>query len=138
MVRSPAPSGKACTEFARSLLIMPAAEYRHLSDDDVQALVAYLRSHRRARRGHAQTPALNPSPGAPGLTSLFGFEKRGEQPVGQQRGRTPAGTPEYGKYMIDIIGCASCHGDRLQGRADTGQPGPPPGPNLTRLDAAVE
>ena len=26
-----------------------------------------------------------------------------------------------------------CHGDRLQGRVDNGQPGPPAGPNLTKI-----
>ena len=43
------------------------------------------------------------------------------------------GTPANGKYLVDIIGCRSCHGDQLQGRADTGQPGPPAGPNLTKI-----
>ncbi len=35
--------------------------------------------------------------------------------------------------MADVIGCRGCHGDQLQGKADTGAPGPPPGPNLTRI-----
>ena len=43
------------------------------------------------------------------------------------------GTRAYGKYMVDIIGCRSCHGDQLQGKVDNGQPGPPPGPNLTKI-----
>ena len=112
----------------RSLLVMPADEYRHLSDDDVLALVAYLRSQ----------------PGSGGIspdtrfnllgalsTSLFSFQTA-QQPVGSIAAPQP-GTPEYGKYMVDVIGCASCHGDRLQGRVDNGQPGPPAGPNLTRI-----
>jgi hypothetical protein len=43
------------------------------------------------------------------------------------------GTTEYGKYLVDIIGCRDCHGAQLQGRVENGQPGPPPGPNLTQI-----
>jgi cytochrome c553 len=110
----------------RSLLIMPARTA--LSDDDVQALVAYLRSQ--------------PATGGPTPTnqfSLFGalfinlFEFRSAQPpVGRVTAPQP-GTREYGKYMVDIIGCRNCHADQLQGKVDTGQPGPPPGPNLTKI-----
>jgi mono/diheme cytochrome c family protein len=39
----------------------------------------------------------------------------------------------YGKYMVDIIGCAGCHGAGLKGKVDTGQPGPPAGPDLTQI-----
>ena len=35
--------------------------------------------------------------------------------------------------MVDILGCRDCHGDQLQGKVDNGQPGPPSGPNLTRI-----
>jgi cytochrome c553 len=110
----------------RSLLIMPAG--RNLSDDDVQALVAYLRSQ--------------PATGEPTPTNefdLFGalfinlFDFRTAQPpVGSVTAPQP-GTPEYGKYMVDVIGCRGCHGDQLQGKVDNGQPGPPPGPNLTEI-----
>lgn len=110
----------------RSLLIMPTRSY--MSDDDVQALVAYLRSQ--------------PATGGPTPTNgfdLFGaifinmFDFRTAQPpVGSVTAPQP-GTPEYGKYMVDIIGCRGCHGDQLQGKLDAGQPGPPPGPNLTLI-----
>jgi hypothetical protein len=43
------------------------------------------------------------------------------------------GTPEYGKYLVDVIGCRDCHGDQLQGKVDNGQPDPTPGPNLTKI-----
>ena len=35
--------------------------------------------------------------------------------------------------MVDIIGCRDCHGEHLQGKVDAGQPGPPSGPNLTKI-----
>lgn len=112
----------------RSLLIMTTQAFSHLSDEDVQVIVAYLRS---------QPPTGKPTPdtrfsviGAI-FTNLVDFRTAGP-PVAKVTA-PPAGTVEYGKYMVDIIGCSDCHGDRLQGKADTGEPGPPPGPNLTRI-----
>ncbi len=112
----------------RSLLVMPSDSFRNMSDDDVQALVAYLRSQ--------------PATGGPTPTNQFNLLgalflnlsdfRRAQQPVGSVTAPQP-GTPEYGKYMVDIIGCQGCHGNQLQGRVDNGQPGPPPGPNLTKI-----
>jgi cytochrome c553 len=112
----------------RSLLIMPADSFRYLSDDDAQALVAYLR---------LQPPTGGPTPtnefnllGAL-FTNLVDF-RIAQPPVGSVPAPQP-GTLEYGKYMVNVIGCRGCHGDLLQGRVDNGQPGPPPGPNLTKI-----
>lgn len=111
----------------RSLLVMPANNYRHLSDDDVQAIVAYLRS---------QPPTGSPTPtnqfnllGALFL-NLSDF-RHAQTPVSNVTA-PPPGTEAYGKYMVDILGCRDCHGDQLQGRVDDGTPGPTPGPNLTK------
>jgi cytochrome c553 len=112
----------------RSLLIMPSNILRNLSDDDVQAIVAYLRS---------QPPTGGPTPanqfnlvGALFL-NLADF-RTAQSPVGSVTAPAP-GTPEYGKYMVDILQCRDCHGDQLQGKVDNGAPGPPPGPNLTTI-----
>jgi cytochrome c553 len=112
----------------RSLLIMPADNFRNLSDDDVQAIVAYLRSQ--------------PATGGPTATNRFNLLgavfinlsdfRTAQQPVGSVTAPQP-GTSAYGKYMVDVIGCRSCHGDQLQGRVENGQPGPPAGPNLTQI-----
>lgn len=112
----------------RSLLIMPANIYRNLSDEDVQAIVAYLRS---------QPASGEPTP--PNQFNLIGALflnlsdfRTAQPPVGSVIAPEP-GTAEYGKYMVDIIGCRDCHGDQLQGKVDNGAPGPPPGPNLTTI-----
>jgi mono/diheme cytochrome c family protein len=112
----------------RTLLVMPAGDFRNMSDEDVQALVAYLRS---------QPATGEPTPdnqfnllGAI-IINLFDF-RTAQQPTGSIAA-PQIGTKEYGKYMVDVIGCRDCHGDQLQGKADNGQPGPPPGPNLTLL-----
>jgi len=112
----------------RSLLIMPAGSYRNLSDADVQALVAYLR---------VQPPTGDPTPdnhfnvlGA--IFMNLGDFRTAQQPVSSVTA-PQAGTLEYGKYMVDIIGCSDCHGAQLQGKVANDQPGPPPGPNLTQI-----
>ena len=112
----------------RSLLVMPSGTFRHMSDEDVQALVAYLRS---------QPAAGEPSPenhfnvlGAI-FMNLADF-RTAQQPVSSVTA-PQTGTREYGKYMVDIVGCRECHGDQLQGKVDNGQPGPTPGPNLTEI-----
>ena len=112
----------------RALLIMPAGSYRKMSDNDVQSLVAYLR---------AQPATGEPTP--ENQLNLLGAIfmnlsdlRTAQQPVVSVS--APAvGTPEYGKYLVDIIGCSECHGSRLEGKLDTGQPGPPAGPNLTQI-----
>lgn len=112
----------------RSLLLMPANVGRNLSDDDVQALVAYLRSQPATG---APTPATNLSVLGAIFINLFDL-RTAQPPVGSVTA-LPTGTPAYGKYMVDILGCRDCHGAQLQGKVDNGQPGPPPGPNLTRI-----
>ena len=111
----------------RSLIIMPSEEFRAMSDEDVQAVVAYIRS---------EPPTGNPTPenGFNLLGALFmnmqDFRTR-QAPAGSIK--TPAlGTAEYGKYMVDIIGCRSCHGQNLTGKMPGGL-GPPAGPNLTLI-----
>ena len=113
---------------SRSLLVMPSANFRNMSDEDVQALVAYLRS---------QPATGKPSPdnrfnvlGAV-FMNLSDF-RTAQQPVGHVTAPQPE-TPAYGKYLVDILGCRDCHGDQLQGKVESGQPGPPPGPNLTQI-----
>jgi cytochrome c553 len=110
----------------RSLLVMPSATMRNMSDEDVQALVAYLRSQ----------PAMGqPTPDArlnilgAIFMNLSDF-RTAQAPVGRVTA-PQTGTPAYGKYLVDILGCRDCHGDQLQGKVENGQPGPPPGPNLT-------
>ena len=112
----------------RSLLIMPSSNFRNMSDEDVHALVAYLRSQ--------------PATGGPMPKNKFNIlgaifmnlsDFRTAQPPAGQVAAPQADTPEYGKYLVDIIGCRDCHGYQLQGKLENGQPGPPPGPNLTQI-----
>lgn len=114
----------------RSLLVMPAASFRHLSDADVLALVAYLRS---------QPIVETPSPprqitvvGAILLAvtppdAFFSVQPPVTAPViAPLRGPTAA----YGRYLVRLE-CQACHAENLAGGQANG--GPPPGPNLTTL-----
>ena len=112
----------------RSLLIMPANNFRYMSDVDVQALVAYLRAQPASG---APTPKTRLNFFGAIFTNLIDF--RTAQPPVASIPLPQAGTPDYGKYMVKIIGCSDCHGPQLQGRIDNGQPGPPAGPNLTAV-----
>jgi cytochrome c5 len=112
----------------RSLLVMPAENFRNMSDDDVQALVAYLRSQ-PAVGGPAPDNQFN----LMGSLFLNLADFRTAQPPAGHVSAPQPGTADYGKYMVDVIGCRSCHGAQLQGRVDDGKPGPTPGPNLTKI-----
>jgi len=95
----------------RSLLIMPARAFRRLSDNDVAAIVAYLRTQ----------PAIEPDTPRPHLNLLGAiminlapiFEA--QEPITQPILAPPAGaTPEYGEYLVSYS-CAMCHGEDLGG-----------------------
>jgi len=95
----------------RSLLIMPARAFRRLSDNDVAAIVAYLRTQ----------PPIEPDTPRPHLNLLGAiminlapiFEA--QEPITQPILAPPAGaTPEYGEYLVSYS-CAMCHGEDLGG-----------------------
>jgi len=112
------------------LLIMPSEAFHHLSDDDVQNLVAYLRAQPAAP--HA-TPARDIN-----LLGLMlvgaGLFPTAEQPhISQPQVAPPAGTPAFGQYLVQTTGCANCHGPDLSGGRPNGGFGPPVGPSLRAI-----
>ena len=115
----------------RSLLIMPSSAFRNLSDEDVLALVAYLRAQ----------PAVEPASPPKRINVLgaivfatvippdiFSVQPPLVAPVAAPpRGPTAA----YGGYLVSLE-CQDCHGGNLAGTPPGGE-GPPPGPNLTTM-----
>jgi mono/diheme cytochrome c family protein len=111
----------------RALVIMPSEVFHHLSDADVEAIVAYLRS----------LPAVNPNTPATKLNVLvaffigLGLAPTSAQPPITRPIIAPAedDSAEHGKYLVSILGCQRCHGEKLTG-GQGGGPGSLPAPNL--------
>jgi mono/diheme cytochrome c family protein len=109
---------------------MPSAQYYHLSDADLGAIIAYLRSVPPARR---DLKATSYGPISRVLLAM------GKLPVLQaaliDRGAArpvpaPGVTVEYGSYLA--LPCRGCHGPGLSGGVDpAGDPSWPPTSNLT-------
>ena len=109
------------------LFVMSNIRARNLSDEDIEAVIAYLRN---------QPPAGEETQNPPDQPSLLGIMMMGAGmiPVGQPPftgviSAPPKGpTAEYGEYITSYQDCRDCHGEDLRG----GQEGQlsPLGPNL--------
>jgi mono/diheme cytochrome c family protein len=94
------------------MTLMPTAALRNLSDEDVAALVAFLRSQPPVQH---ETPPLSLTPLAAFLFGA-GMAEAGAPPVqGQVVAPPRAPTAEYGAYVLSYQDCKSCHGDDLNG-----------------------
>lgn len=116
----------------RSLLIMPAEAFHHMSDEDAQAVVAFIRQH---EPGAPDTPPTNLNVLGALLVNVAPFQTA-QEPIGGPVNAPPRGpTAEYGEYLLTVSGCRDCHAANLSGLAPGGDPnGPPPGPNITSID----
>jgi cytochrome c553 len=112
----------------RPLMIMPSVALHNLSDEDVQALVAYLRSQPAVDR-----PVPTRDIAFPGLVFIGAglFPTSAQPPITSPIQTPPTGTPAYGKYIVEGYGCQDCHGAGLVGVQPGGNG--PSGPNLTVL-----
>jgi mono/diheme cytochrome c family protein len=103
----------------RSLLIMPATTFRNLSDEDVEAIVAYLRSQPALE---PDTPTNNLNVLGAIMMNLVGpFEA--QPPITEPVVAPPTGpTAAYGEYMSSLA-CSVCHGADLAGDEAFSVPG---------------
>ncbi len=132
------------TPSGRALMIMPSEDYNRLSDDDLAALVAYVRT-------------LPPIPAAPAdirlpwmVRALYGFgmirdaAEKIDHDLPPARPMPMAVSAEYGAYVANT--CLGCHGEHLRGGKIPGGPPdwPPaadlvgPGGAMTRYDSAAK
>ena len=112
----------------RALIIMPSEILRNLSDDDVHAIVAYLRSQPAAG-------AISPPTRLNVIAAVLigtGIGTTSAQPPITHAIVAPAAgvSAGYGEYLVSVMFCRQCHGEHLEGRKIGGL-GPPAGPNLT-------
>lgn len=113
----------------RPLMIMPSEDYNRLTDGDVAALVAYVRSLPPVPGGRAVLQLPLP------VRVLYGFGAI-EDAAAKIDHRLPPATPvaegvtkEHGQYVANM--CVGCHGAQLLGGKIPG--GPPDWPAAARL-----
>ena len=119
-------------EEGHPVVLMPAQEFWHLSDQDLGDIVAYLKT----------LPPVDHE------THDWNFNFVGKVMIGanifgadfipaaiiqhDQRPNTPAAslTVDYGAYLVSVSGCYACHGPHLSG-GKSAKPGALGAPNLT-------
>jgi mono/diheme cytochrome c family protein len=114
----------------RGLFLMPSADYAGLSDEDMGALLAYLKSVPAVDKPSGPI-ALGPV--ARGLVT-FGKIRLDAERIDHANVKAatvkPTASAEYGRYLA--AGCVGCHGSNYSGGKITiGPPDWPPAANLT-------
>lgn len=115
----------------RVITIMAANHYAEYGDDDLANLIAYLKSAPSVE--NTLGPRQVQFPG----TIIFGVlaydswavNKINHAAVGGKNAPPMEATAEYGKYLVTIASCGSCHGENLAG--NTPDSDSPQGPNIT-------
>ncbi len=97
--------------------LMPFGAYRHLSDDDVRAVVAYLRSVPKVRQERKPVKKEVPFFVHVGL-DWFGAGRH--RPARDVRAPPPTDRLAQGRYLLDVAGCADCHSLGKRGPRDEG------------------
>ncbi len=116
----------------RGLMIMPSDEYQNLSDADVSAIIAYLRTVTPVDRQHG-TSHLGPLGRAlytAGKLPVMPAERIDHARTGARTAPPTAATREYGQYLVSVGGCRGCHGPNLVG-GPSPEPGAPVAANIT-------
>jgi mono/diheme cytochrome c family protein len=116
----------------RPLKVMPSSDYMNLSDADLAAIIAYLKTLPPVDN---DVPASSMGPVGrtlfvAGLLPILHAE-RIDHDRGHVTSVTPAPTAGYGAYLTGV-GCKGCHGPALAGgKIVDGAPDWPPAANLT-------
>lgn len=114
-----------------SVIFMPSQNYRVLSDEDLGAILAYVKS-----QPPVDSDYPDPAPGPlgrlfllmePALLPASLIDQNAAPPAAPEQGVTP----EYGAYLVSLGTCRDCHGPELNG-APPLEPGGVPGANLTQ------
>jgi cytochrome c553 len=123
----------------RGLMIMHSDAYNHLSEADLGAIIAFIRSMPPVDQEH---PATRGGPLGRIFMALGFFDQETAPPIPAEVidhdapfGNTPPGpTAAYGQYLVAIGLCRMCHGGDLRGGLPI-EEGAPPAPNIAALAA---
>jgi mono/diheme cytochrome c family protein len=120
-----APNGKA-------LKVMPASDYMNLTDADLAAIIAYLKTVPPVDK---ELPAISIGPVGRALFVAGKMPFLHAERIDHERlhlaSVSPAPTAGYGAYLA-AVGCKGCHGPALAGgKIIDGAPDWPPAANLT-------
>jgi mono/diheme cytochrome c family protein len=108
----------------RWLIVMSLTNAGNLSDDDIQSLIAYIRSTPAAG---ARTPDPPDDVGPLGVAMLGAGLFPGANAVftGTIKAPPKGATADYGQYIVSYLDCRKCHGDDLAGgKGGLGPAGP--------------
>ena len=109
----------------KRLSFMALTNVRYLSDEDIHAIIAFLRS-----QDAVEKETLNPAD-QPTLLAviMIGANVLADRPLVEGPIAAPekAPTAEYGQFMITFLDCTGCHGDDLSGGTSSFSP---KGPSL--------
>ncbi len=97
--------------------LMPFDAFRHMSDEDVKAVVAYLRSVPKIRQERKPVEKQVPFFVHVGL-DWFGAGRH--PPAKGVEAPPPTDRIAYGRYVLDVAGCAGCHSLGKRGPRDEG------------------
>ncbi len=116
----------------RPLLVMPSMEYTSMRKEDIEGIIAYMKTIPPVDRINDQTyfkPLAKFLLSVGAFGELFGVDVIDHAaPVPENRSNeTPV---ERGEYLSVITGCQGCHGKSLNGKY-TGDPYSPIASNLT-------
>jgi len=116
----------------KALMVMPSSAYWYFSDEDLGAVIAYIKSAPAVDNVHDEKNLkllgrILMSVGAFGdVLAAENIIHDSSRPNSPQLGITA----DYGEYLVNTGDCATCHGDNLAG-AQPPEPGAPFSPNLT-------
>jgi mono/diheme cytochrome c family protein len=120
----------------RALMFMPSHEFYYLSDEDLGALIAYLRSVAPVDRtvGAQKVGPVGRGLFVAGLLPLVPAELV-DHTAPRPAAPAPGVTPEYGKYLT--VTCTGCHGVTFSGGPIPGAPPEMAIPRNITLDQAT-
>ena len=116
----------------KPLFIMPSKDFYYFSDEDLGQIIAFLKA-----APPVDNDANDFQMGFMGRLLLavgaFGDVINAEtidHTAARPHAPIPAASAEYGSYLVQTVGCSTCHGENLTGGTGP-EPGAPPGPDIT-------